>query len=321
MEINFNPQNTIKNTQSVAKTQTATEKTIGENTANSAGTPTKQSTKHTASSIETFKLPTMSKTAQAAMLRELLDLPKEWSEFMDVMLKTSPDSAEKLTKALIQQKINPADIKNLLETNSKEAIGKFINLMKQGVTHPQNSELLTSYASKLSSLAQSAASSESHAMKEIILLYLPLAQMTPPQNIEVDSEEKKGGGAESSNSLILYATTISLGRFKITLSTQRANDVYAQIENSGAPKGSESYLKRLDKLISKVLEESKINAQKEFTVSKTPKITTTEKQNFTLRPIGELSHNLVNAAFIIVKLIFDFDEKIIKLNSVSEEKE
>lgn len=264
-------------------------------------------------SVESFKLDPVNKALQKYLLRELIDLPKEWDEFLQLFNQT--ETMQNMFEKKQIETVNLLLMKTLIADNSKEAVSKFLKLVQANISHPQNSEQLSNVLSSMKNLLFTEDTPLQHIIKEAILLYLPFAPLPQPLdlNIEVPKNNKEEKESQDINSLVLYISTKNVGRFKINLILDPAGSVIFIMENNGIPDEYAKYLIKLDQHIRKVLKSKSIESKSEVKQIKVPVSSGKEHQSVTLRAEKSVPSVLMNAAFIISSVIFDFDQKIINI--------
>lgn len=269
---------------------------------------------------EGFNLPnalseTAHKNQQSVILRQqinaelLLNRPEQ-AFLMKEMLKIPQDIQQLLT--LLDSKgqpITPEIIKLLLESNSREVISKLIKLIQQDPYNSQNHEQLKQLMSLISQIVPSKDASAQEILTHLTLLYLPWLPLSEQQKIRIEFEKKQSGNPEEDDSVVMvvFISTINLGRFKVTLLIEKNQMLSIFIQNTELEE--KDVLKEIYKEIKKGLKEEHINAETHMSVVKQKNFTKSEKQDVTISQMKSISPPLIIASQRIARIILEYDER------------
>ncbi len=278
------------------------------------------------------------------LLRNLLKLPKELAQLLAMLANENPTMAKtvlpELLEALLQTE-TPVPLNELqaaLLTHVDEAREKLLKLLQSAGGgsggHPgQLGELLGT----LSELVAQSKQSPGQALHAAIHLYLPYP-LHPPQAFSLRQEAAGSGeGGESAGTageqLALFIETLTLGQFRITLSSQGRAPLHAIVQHEpiataftaaiaqevvtglgGAGHIDLSFvLKDNPKAITLRPDSNPPAASAESeapaNAHESPLHAATGKQSVGLHPTGELSMSALYAAYVIIRVIFELDEQ------------
>jgi len=265
------------------------------------------------------KFNSIQKAQQAALIRELLNIPSEMKELL-VFLLSKKKSAESIDKLIINSdvKINMGLLQRLLETNSKDAMNKLIKLFQQAPGGTENIDQMKEIIKLLSILVPKKDFSPQEVLTNVLLLYLPFIPLSEKQNIEIKFEKKKEENAESDvNSLVIYISTINLGRFRIAIYSNKNLSLKVEVENikegNQAVPNRKEYIEKILKLIKAETQKEKITTEISFLTAKKkgdPAQEKTEhKREVIISPVKDISPVIILTAQKIAKIILEVDEK------------
>ena len=273
-------------------------------------------------SNQDIKFNSINRMEQAALIKELLKLPGEMDELFSLLVykKISPETSETLLKQ--NQKLSTDLIKELLENNSKESLNKLLKLFQQAPGGTQNTEQLKEVLSLLSRITPKKEASPQQLLTNLTLLYLPWLPLSEKQHIEILFEKlnRKEEEKEEENSeqtvLVIYITTINLGRFKVSIILNKDYSIKIEINYLETEKNEKKkeYLEKILKGINEQTRKDKIKARIEFTFCETGtnEINSLSQKNreVIISPTKDVSPVLIIAAQKIAKIILETDEKI-----------
>jgi len=247
----------------------------------------------------------LNRPGQAVMLREMMQLPKELKDLLALLMKQD-------------QKITPEQIKQLLDTNSKEVINKLIRLIQQSPANQQNHEQMKQLIGLLNQIIPARESTQQEMITQLLLMYLPWLPLSEHQKIEVAFEKKESGEeADDSVALVIYISTINLGRFKVIIFAHKDNNINITIQNiEGEDK---EILKSILKEIKSGIKDENITAVTSMTVVKQQNFEKSEERKITISQVNNLSPTVLVAAQKIAQIIFENDERV-SLLEIREEK-
>jgi hypothetical protein len=266
-----------------------------------------------------FKSSQLSQQEQSAFMKDLLNLPQDFKKFLVLMMDDKNN-----TKNFIEllkdpnQKLNANLIRELLDANSKEVLGKIIKLIQQSPENVQNHEMLKTLMAVLKGVVPGKESQPEEIFTQLILLYLPWLPLTENQKLEVRFEKKKGGQAESDENvaMVLYISTINLGRFKIVIILDTNNIPDIHIENTDDKEVCENNENR-EKILKNILENLKLEFKNDNMKANTKLFVTAQKdylgsgkREITVSKINNISPVVILTAQKIAQAIIEMDEKI-----------
>lgn len=264
-----------------------------------------------------MKTLTLTRMEQATLIKDMLNLPKDLKELLTLL--TSKQSTSEIFTGLLQTKtikINPEIIQQLLESNSKEVINKLIKLVQQTPGNTQSYDQLKPLLALLSQIIPHKNAAPQEILTQLILLYLPWLPLMEQQKIEVRFEKKKSGSSEEDEkiAMIIYVSTINLGRFKATIIIDKTNKPNISIEhitkNGKKDNIIKDTLKNILKTLNFELTEEKIEAKTYLSEVKQENFKKSGKREVTISKVNSLSPIVLITAQKISRIILEFDEKI-----------
>lgn len=228
-------------------------------------------------------------------MRQLLQLPQDIRQLLATLLSKDGN-------------LSPESLKNLLENNSKEVISKLIKLIQQSPNNKQNQEQLKQLISLLNQITPGRDASPQETITQFLLLYLPWLPLFEQQKIEVAFEKKESGEEpDESVALVIFISTINLGRFKIIIFINKQMNMEIVIQNV---EGQEKeVLKNILKAVKQGIKEEKITADTHMTVVKQKNFEKSQERKITFSQVNNISPLALVAAKTIAQVIFEFDEK------------
>ncbi len=149
----------------------------------------------------TTELADLDKQQTVKMLKELLEMPKEFDKLMEQLAtKQLPQSQQQSVKTaivLLASHLNMSQLSTLLQHSSKEAMTNLYQMLAQynqlgiSIKDEQLGQI-----SKLISFISASASTDVQALKTTMLMYLPWLPLTDPDAFKCEI----GGGANSDSS-------------------------------------------------------------------------------------------------------------------------
>ncbi len=246
----------------------------------------------------------LNRPQQAAILRDLMQMPKELKDLLALLMAQN-------------QKLPPEQVKQFLEKNSKEVITKLIRLIQQTPTNQQNHEQMKQLIGLLNQIIPARESTQQEMITQLLLLYLPWLPLQEHQKIEVAFEKKESGEeADDSVALVIYISTINLGRFKVViyvLKNQNMNIIIQNIEGQ-----EKEVLKSILKEIKSGIKDENITAVTNMTVTTQQNFEKSEERKITISQVNNLSPMVLVAAQKIAQIIFEHDEKVSLLEKREE---
>ena len=268
-----------------------------------------------------MKAQLLNRNQQAALMKELLNLPKDLKQLLASLSdnKTSPQAMTRLLQSNAFR-INPEIIQQLLETNSKEVINKLIRLIQQNPINTQSYEQLKPLLALLSKITPARDASPQEILTHLLVLYLPWLPLMEQQKILVKFEKKKSGGSEEEKiAMVIYISTINLGRFKVTIIIDKDKKLDIHIEHISEDNENESeeQAKERKKLLDQILKnfnseikEERIKAKTYISEVKQKNFEDTGEQDVTVAKVNSITPAILVAAQKIARIILEIDEKI-----------
>ncbi|HBG48833.1 MAG TPA: hypothetical protein DDW90_04900 [Cyanobacteria bacterium UBA9971] len=261
---------------------------------------------------QNIKFNSINRMEQANLLKGLLNLPDDIEELFSFLMykNISPETLETLLKQ--NQKLNTDLIRQTLEENSKESLNKLLKLFQQAPGGTQNTEQIKEILTLLSQIIPKKDASAQEILTNLTLLYLPWLPLSEKQDIEIRFEKRESEEDDNSEQtvLVIYITTINLGRFKISIILNKDCSVKIEIENTETLTETSEYLEKILKGINEQTRKDKINAKLELMVILDSKESSKEKKReVIISPSKDVSPVLVITAQKIAKIILETDEK------------
>ena len=262
-----------------------------------------------------LKAQALNRFEQSALIKELLNLPKDLKMLLALLAYKTPTSENlaKLFKAKTAA-ITPEMINQLLQGNSKEVINKLIRLIAQSPGNTQNHDQLKQLLGLINQIAPAGKVSPQDSLTQLMLLYLPWLPLADQQKIEVWFEKKKSGSsADEKIAMVIYVSTINLGRFKITIITDKMGNLEIFIENMSEekiPEERKEVVKEILKTINTGIKEEKIEAKTYLSVVKQKNFQESEERRVTISEVNSILPAVMVSAQKIARTILEADEKI-----------
>ncbi len=187
----------------------------------------------------------MNNIQQNIFLRDMLGLPKEWTNLLNEFSINSTNSqlatilknlntqgtntANASLLALLQSnaKVNLISLAEYLNKNSVLMADKLLKYMGTANMSQNNISQLKEIMLIGASIANSVQINPQEFIRDIIQMYLPWLPLVPPQDKDLNEIEAKTATKEKENSQILfYISTNSLGYFKIEIFLDTENEIY-----------------------------------------------------------------------------------------------
>ncbi|HSA06563.1 MAG TPA: hypothetical protein P5556_05245 [Candidatus Gastranaerophilales bacterium] len=269
-----------------------------------------------------MKAQTINRQDQAVFIKELLNLPKDLKELVALLTTKNPSRQTMLNLLELKNpKINPEILQQLLETNSKEVINKLIKLFQQSPGNMQNYDQLKDIMGLMNQIIPSRKSSPQEIITQLLLLYLPWLPLSEQQKIEIHFEKKKSGSSEEDEevAMVVYVSTINLGRFKITIIIDKNGHLDIHIEHMREDQeheSEESYknkkevIENILKTLNSEMKEEKLEAKIVLSEIKQKNYEENPKQEITIAQINSISPSVLIASQKTAQIILEADEKI-----------
>ena len=253
----------------------------------------------------------------ATLLRELLSLPKEMQQLL-AMLAFGESGTAELAKMLKDPSLQliVKQLQTLLGQNSKEAIGKLIQLTQNNALFFEGSNQLRDILGLVQKLAVTAQTSPADALTTAMILYLPWLPLAEQQKLELTfgfQEEDENNDKAECEVLILFITTMNLGTFKITIMLNKDKSIDIEIESDQI---DAEVIKNIVADTNKTIDNSGLKSKvatitRKTAETKSPKeMKADTNKSISLHPSGKISMVTINIGHSIAKTIFETDEKI-----------
>ena len=168
----------------------------------------------------TAELALLNQTQSISMLKELLNLPKNFDMLINQLNVSNQSSSElKGAMLLLSSTSDLSLISSLLQNNSKNAMSNLYQMLAQynklGVT--LNDEQL-SQISKMISFISASSASDVQSLKTIMLLYLPWLPLTDPDIFKLEISKKNSDDSISSDdSVTILIATQNYGNIQVNI--------------------------------------------------------------------------------------------------------
>lgn len=268
-----------------------------------------------------MKAQMLNRTEQSLLMKELLNIPKDLKQLL--ALFANKNTSSQAFSRLLQStsfKINTEIIQQLLETNSREVINRLIRLIQQAPGNTQNYDQLKPLLALLAQVTPARDSSPQEVLAHLLLLYLPWLPLMEEQRIMVRFEKKKSGGSDEDQvAMVIYISTINLGRFKVSILIDKDKKLDIHIEHISETdeKESDEEIKARKEILDNILKsfdaevkEEKIKANAYVSEVKQKNFTESEERNVTISKVNSISPAILLAAQKIARIILEIDEKI-----------
>lgn len=247
-----------------------------------------------------FKTSLMDRETVLKYLQNLMKLPNSIDEFVNQL--NSKNINPKIASILIENMISIKALSEFLNQNSAQAVSKLMQIISQTLKSGNSDiEQLKEMLSVLNSIQ--ASTTTTNALKELLLLYIPLNVPVFDKNIEgkIESEEEKE--AIKNSKLSILFETINFSNILIAINESQ-NDLYISIF---AP--SNFAKDEFERILSALSKEANIFALIDFKLKQGDK--KGEAQNFKIISDSAISPNCLILAHLIIKIILKFDSEFI----------
>lgn len=164
----------------------------------------------------TAELALLNQQQNMNMLRDLLQLPKNFEQLL-MQLSTNPKQTnQKIALLLIASTLNVGKLSDLLQTNSKQAMTNLYQMMAQlnQVKMSLKDEQLTQIT-KLISFVAASSTSDVQTIRTTMLMYLPWLPLTDPNSFKLEiANDGSNGGQNSDDSITILIQTINFGNIQ-----------------------------------------------------------------------------------------------------------
>lgn len=174
-----------------------------------------------------IELAQMETTERAILVKELLNLPKDFQTLLATMQNAKNVNQNNLPQNL--QNINIAQLMQLMQTNGKEALSKLMQLTSM---LNKNGNIDTKQLQELqfviNACMPNATMTNVQFMKNLILLYLPWLPVGENNNFDIEfssSEENDSSEGEADDTITILIQTENYGNVKILLVLELTNKI------------------------------------------------------------------------------------------------
>ena len=262
----------------------------------------------------------MNNMQQNIFLRDMMGLPKDWTNLLNEFLLTSNSQVSNIINNLntTGQNTMQAALLALLSSNSKvdlaalaEMINKNAALMSDKLIKYMGDISMQNNIAQLkdvmligASIASSAKTNPNEFIRDIVQMYLPWLPLVPPKQEDLDEIQAKiAGSSEDEAQISFYISTNNIGYFKIEIVVEDEPEIY--INNV--------YEKEIDELKDNLVKTLKDNIKKNSAKAKVfysgkidKDLNKKDKQLY----IVKSSDSMVGLILLqlIARVIFEFDE-------------
>jgi len=260
----------------------------------------------------------------AKLVKELLNFPKDIQELL-ATLAFGDNTPETLLKLLDDPnaKVLISELQKIFTQNSKEVLNKLINLTQNNALFYEGNEQLRDILGFIQKLVTIVQKSPADALAVTMLLYLPWLPLVEQQKLELgfQFEEESKNASNKEEVLVMFITTRHLGIFKITITVKNLYDIQIDIENDQLASSS---IPEITNLINKGLASYGLKTnifaitrqnKESMNTNETPN---TDNPKITFHPSVKVSVIVINTAYNIAKVIFEFDNKLNLLKNREE---
>lgn len=267
------------------------------------------------------------------LLRNLLQMPDEMVRLLALSASAEGENVQDVLKQLQTEdvKVPLEALQELLKTNGAKGQEKLMKLLQSSqMTMTGSGGQMGDLMNSLGEMVSRTGKSPTEALHTAMSLYLPFYPLQPPQQFTLRFEalpEDEQGGAEDPQ-LVLYLETITMGSFRISLGMEAGNRLHASIEHDAvATSGLETIIEEsksclLAENMSNVVFESRQRPQSipqnsdsksldENTQTGMAQSSTNpeRKQAVALHPAKGVSALTIQAAYVLIRVIFELDNR------------
>ncbi|MCQ2789236.1 MAG: hypothetical protein MJ229_02550 [bacterium] len=176
--------------------------------------------------LNTLRMNEMANTKRSLYLKEIMNLPKDMEQVLTMLQKTSSETATKQLSELLNSNIKLSTLAKIMQDGGKEAMTKLISAMAEASRNGISDLSQIKDAMKFLNASTSATGQESQtqALKNFMLLYLPWLPLQEGVDFELEIENKKEEGNEDETVLTILISTRNYGNIKILIVTKGIND-------------------------------------------------------------------------------------------------
>lgn len=243
-----------------------------------------------------FKTSLMDKETVLKYLQNLMKLPNSIDEFVNQL--NSKNINPKISSILIENMISIKALSEFLNQNSAQAVSKLMQIISQTLKSGNSDiEQLKEILSVLNTIQTS--TTTTNALKELLLLYIPLNIPNFDKNIEGKIENEEEKEAIKNSRLSILFETINFSNILVAINESQ-NDLYISLF---AP--SNFAKDEFERILSALSKEANIFALIDFKLKQGDK--KGEAQNFKIISDNVISPNCLILAHLIIKIIIKLD--------------
>lgn len=241
-----------------------------------------------------------------SLLRELINLPKEWQALL-MDFAATPKNMPKISILIELLKANPnisfSDIREFLNSNSKNVINKLVKLIPNINQSVKGAEQMQEIISTMNVLIPNEQLKDKNLLQNLLCMYLPFQPIAEYDNdlLGVDDKSQSKNGESL---IIMHIITKYIGKFKIDLieDTDKISIfiTYKKINNC----------MNIDikKELLKVLSEKNISTELEIKTSEMNGYSVDDRY-FYIENLNTASSKILFIVYLLLNQICNFDEK------------
>lgn len=254
----------------------------------------------------TFKLANLSGLEQTILMKDLMNIPKDYKDFLYLMQSAQYKTINPSDiKSLLTQNFDFAAVAQLLQQNSKEAVAKLVQMIasaaRNGITDTvQLKEIMTILGASIPING----TNTNTIIKNIMLMYLPWLPLGENSGFEMEIEGADGKPENERNeSLTILIQTKNFGNVKALLNMETMSKVSIEIYCTKAFPKEEFY-----KTLKSEAKQNNLSAGVVIN-AKEVEIVKNASQNVKISAKNALSPYILLASHTLIKTIFELDEK------------
>lgn len=177
--------------------------------------------------LNTLKMNEMANTKRSLYLKEIMNLPKDMEQVLTMLQKTNSANATKHLSELLNSNIKLSTLAQIMQDGGKEAMTKLISAMAEASRNGLSDLSQIKDAMKFlnASISATGQESQTQALKNFMLLYLPWLPLQEGVDFELEIENKKEEGENADETILtILISTRNYGNIKILLITKGIND-------------------------------------------------------------------------------------------------
>ena len=257
--------------------------------------------------IYSFETAEMENQTVLKYLQNLMDLPNSIEKFVSEAANNKTN--DKLVRVLVENLINTQALGELLNSNSKAAMQKLLALVsstiKQGA---KESSQMRELLSVLSSIQAQTSSTNSNALKEFLLLYIPLNYQVFDKNFDNSILSSTGSDIQDA---------INNSELSILFQTKNFSNIFCALNSIDNELSIEVFssslfpFSKFQKIIDEFSKTVNLNLNAQFRKIRDEKEHERKKydfQNFKIISQNYVSTNVLLLSNLIIKIVFKIDD-------------